>query len=232
MKFSKLLPLTLTFLAALVYSCSAHSLKPDPKVRQHLNLINGYATECMMDRFLRYRDNWQRVDGEHGRNGIDGLYIKQKNHTIHALLVAESKYNRSRLGFTRKGNVRQMSKRWVAAKIATLKRYHEQPLNYNRLLHLVETGNYRARLFHLKPHTDNTLTIRLYDIRSDDNSVQKVPTSRIEIDFSSPKNRFEKDMIDTYNRCRRKSIRKWFPYLDNRAISQMLTHVITRLPHD
>lgn len=41
---------------------------------------------------------WIKIEGEVGRNGIDGLYYQKKNGVIREVLVAESKWNKSRLG--------------------------------------------------------------------------------------------------------------------------------------
>ncbi|MCB4764140.1 MAG: hypothetical protein LGB78_09650 [Sulfurovum sp.] len=60
------------------------------------------------------QSGWVQVEGEIGRNGIDGLYYKKKNGVIKDVLVAESKWNTSRLGRSGKNKaVKQMSKEWV-----------------------------------------------------------------------------------------------------------------------
>ncbi len=80
------------------------------QVQARKNLINGTSAECMMDAFFLYNSNWQKIEGENGTHGIDGLYIKTYHDNITDVLVAESKWNTSRLGSTKKGTIKQMSK--------------------------------------------------------------------------------------------------------------------------
>ncbi len=222
----KLNTILLTFLAIFFLSCSSNSKNLETNSislqKQHINLINGYATECMMDRFFRYGDNWRRLDGEYGRNGFDGLYIKEQNGNISDLLVTESKFNHARLGTTQMGSVKQMSKVWILATLERLKRYQKERVDYDRLIEMVQNGNYRARLFHLKPYLDDTLTIKLYAIRSEDGSVHKELINQIDIDFQEPRNSFERDMIISYNRCRREGLERWFEGLDREEIDRLL----------
>jgi len=53
--------------------------------------------QCMMDEFFMYQQNWQKIEGERGVNGIDGLYIKSDEESITDVLIAKSKYNHTRL---------------------------------------------------------------------------------------------------------------------------------------
>ncbi|NOR56837.1 MAG: hypothetical protein GQ531_11620 [Sulfurovum sp.] len=72
--------------------------KLSPNIIQgRLNILNGYATECVMHKFYS-NTGWTQIEGEVGRNGIDGLYYKKKNVIIGEVLVAESKWNTARLG--------------------------------------------------------------------------------------------------------------------------------------
>jgi hypothetical protein len=197
----KKLFITLFLSILFLYTLFADNKKPSWKK----NHINGYATECMMDRFFRYNDNWQRIEGEHGRNGIDGLYIKQKNNIIKEVLITESKYNHSRLGKIKKGTIRQMSKEWILAKLKILQKYHKNSPFYKQLITHVQNNHYRARLFKLKPLKNGKYKIILYHIKNktDNKSITKHNKTEIIIDFKNPKNSFESDMIDTYNKCQR-----------------------------
>jgi hypothetical protein len=89
------------------------------QVQPKLNHVNGYSAECVMHHFYE-NTGWNRIEGEVGRNGIDGLYYKKKNGVIREVLVAESKWNKSRLGKSGKNKlIKQMSKAGV---LLTLKR--------------------------------------------------------------------------------------------------------------
>ena len=81
------------------------------QIKARKNLINGTSAECMMDSFFLHDNNWQKIEGENGIHGIDGLYIKTSHDNISDVLVAESKWNSSRLASTKKGTIKQMSKR-------------------------------------------------------------------------------------------------------------------------
>jgi hypothetical protein len=86
---------------------------PNAKIQGRLNIINGASAECVMHKFYT-GTGWRRIEGEIGRNGIDGLYYKEKYGNIKEVLVAESKWNKSRLGLSGKGKtVKQMSQEWV-----------------------------------------------------------------------------------------------------------------------
>lgn len=98
---------TIVILLFTVYSFG----KPlsSSKVQGRLNIVNGYSAECVMHKFYT-SSGWTKIEGEVGRNGIDGLYCKKKNGTIHEVLVAESKWNKSRLGKSGKNKLtKQMS---------------------------------------------------------------------------------------------------------------------------
>ena len=81
----------------------------DSKIQGRLNIVNGASSECVMHFFYK-NSGWQKIEGEIGRNGIDGLYFKKKNGVIREVLVAESKFNKSRLGRSGKNKaIKQMS---------------------------------------------------------------------------------------------------------------------------
>jgi len=60
------------------------------KIQGKLNIINGASAECVMNQFYT-NTGWIQIEGEIGRNGIDGLYYKKKHGIIKEVLVAESK---------------------------------------------------------------------------------------------------------------------------------------------
>ncbi len=128
------------------------------------------------------------------------------------MLVAESKWNTSRLGTTKKGTIKQMSKKWILDKLKEAKPYNADVKNYDQISTLVRAGVYRARLFKLKP-IDDILKIILYRIKnkSDDKNVEKTDKSTIMINIKNPENTFHKEMIKAYRECREKAIEKWLP---------------------
>ncbi len=172
------------------------------------NHINGYATECMMDSFFMYGQNWKKIEGESGIHGIDGLYIKYHDSHISDILVAESKYNHSQLGWTKKHTIRQMSKAWVVQKLKEAKPHNPQVKHFDEIIALAKRGIYRARLFRLKPLSKSKFKIILYRIKSKSSQVKKRKIMTKLIDISDPKNGFEKAMAMHYNRCQSEGITK------------------------
>ncbi len=84
-----------------------------------------------------YQQNWQKIEGERGANGIDGLYIKSDGDAITEVLIAESKYNRSRLGFIKKGTIKQMSKSWILQNLKLSKPQNPNIINFDQIISLV-----------------------------------------------------------------------------------------------
>jgi hypothetical protein len=193
--------ISLFLIFLFIYALLADNKKPSWKT----NHINGYATECMMDKFFLYNDNWQKIEGEYGRNGIDGLYIKQKNNIIKEVLITESKYNRSHLGYIKKGTIKQMSKEWILAKLKILQKYHKNSPYYKQLITHVKNNHYRARLFKLKPVGSQRFKIILYRIKNKDDacSLKKIKISELTIDFEAPKESFEQEMVKAFRQCHR-----------------------------
>ena len=198
----------------LLTSCSSQLTKRQIQARK--NLIHAASAECMMDLFFMYGNNWQKIEGESGIHGIDGLYIKTHHDTISDVLVAESKWNSSRLGSTKKGTIKQMSKRWILDKLKEAAPYNKDIKNFHQISNLVKHDMYRARLFKLKPLDADRLKIILYRIKnkSDDKSIEKVDKSTLILDIKHPKNSFHKKMIEAFYRCKEKASEKWLPDFD------------------
>lgn len=80
---------------------------------------------------------WEQIEGEVGRNGIDGLYLKRKQGVIREVLVAESKWNKSRLGRSGENKlVKQMSQEWVLGTMERLQKYKPLP-EYEQVQQLI-----------------------------------------------------------------------------------------------
>ena len=195
----------------------------DSKIQGRLNIVNGYSTECVMHKFYT-NSGWTQIEGEVGRNGIDGLYYKKKNGVIREVLVAESKWNKSRLGRSGKNKlVQQMSGEWVLKTLNRLQRYNSLP-EYITIKKLILHNQYRARLFKMFPVGKDKVQIKIYKIQ---NKGMKTFDTHIEsvlkpIVLDTPKNNFERGIIESYDRCRTESLRKYFPMLDADEIKMLL----------
>ena len=195
----------------------------DNQIQARLNIVNGYSTECVMHRFYT-NSGWIQIEGEIGRNGIDGLYYKKKNGVIRELLVAESKWNKSRLGRSGKNKlVKQMSQEWVLRTIQRLQKYKPLP-EYNSIQKLVQNGQYRARLFRMVPVGENQIQIHIYKIK---NKGAKLFDTFIEntlkpITLGAPRNSFERGVLDAYDRCRVEALERYFPMLSEEQIELLL----------
>ncbi len=188
-----------------------------------LNIINGASAECVMHRFYT-NSGWIQIEGEVGRNGIDGLYFKKRNNVIGEVLVTESKWNTSRLELSGKGKtIKQMSHEWV---IRTLKRLHKyKPMpEYASILKLVKNGQYRARLFRLKPIGDESIQISIYKIKNKGlKTFEKIKERQLKpININHPENSFEKGIVKAYNDCRREYLYQYFRAVNENQMSVLL----------
>ena len=211
-------------LLSIILFISFLSGKPtDAQIQGRLNIVNGYAAECVMHRFYADSD-WTQIEGEVGRNGIDGLYYKKKNGTIHEVLVSESKWNKSRLGKSGKNKlIKQMSKEWVLRTLKRLQKYQPLP-EYETIKKLALSDHYRARLFRMFPRGTDTIQIQIYKIKNKgDKHFDLIIDSKLPvITMGKPKNHFEATILNSYNRCRTEALQKYFPTLkDNEVFSLM-----------
>ena len=208
----------------LILSISqAREIPRDSLIQGRLNIINGASTECVMHNFYT-QSGWTPIKGEIGRNGIDGLYYKKKNGTIKEVLVAESKWNTSRLGRSGKNKaVKQMSQEWVLRTMNKL--IKKMPSHtYNTLKRFIENNQYRARLFRLKPKTDNTIQISIYKIKNKGmKAFDEIKDTQLPpIDINAPKGNFEKRMVMAYNICRDKYLHRYLGVLTDSEIMLLL----------
>ncbi len=193
------------------------------QIQPKLNHVNGYSAECVMHKF--YTDTgWIQIEGEVGRNGIDGLYYKKKNGVIREVLVAESKWNKSRLGKSGKNKlIKQMSKDWVLRTLKRLQKYRPSP-EYATIKKLVQYDQYRARLFRMFPRGKDKVQIHIFKIKnkgSNDYDL-KIEQKLDAITMNKPKNSFQAKILNTYNQCRTQALHKYFPMLSNRDITYLL----------
>ena len=202
----------------------ARDIPSDSKIQGRLNIVNGASAECVMHQFYT-KSGWVQVEGEIGRNGIDGLYYKKKNGVIKDVLVAESKWNTSRLGKSGKNKaVKQMSQEWVLRTMDKLIR--KMPSDtYLTLKRFIENDQYRARLFRLKPKSNNTIQISIYKIKNkglkafDEIKERELPP----IVITAPKNSFEKRIVEAYNSCREFQLHKYLSVLNDKEVAYLLS---------
>ncbi len=195
----------------------------DAQIQGRLNIVNGYAAECVMHKFYS-NSAWTQIEGEVGRNGIDGLYYKKKNGTIREVLVAESKWNKSRLGKSGKHKlIKQMSKEWVLRTLQRLEKYRPVP-EYGTIKKMVINDQYRARLFRMFPRGKDKVQIQVYRIKNkgDRHFDLKINTKIPAISMEQPKNRFERGILNAYNQCRAEALHKYFPELKRNEIFLLL----------
>ncbi len=207
----------------LLTSLTARDIPTNSKIQGRLNIINGASAECVMHQFYT-NSGWIQVEGEIGRNGIDGLYYKKKNHTIKEVLVAESKWNTSRLGFSGKNKtVKQMSQEWVLRTMDNL--INKNPsMPYSTLKKFIVSDQYRARIFRLKPLRNNQIQITIYKIKNKGlKAFDKIKDTQLKpIDINSPNNSFERQIVEAYNECRNKYLHKYLDVLTDKEINELL----------
>ena len=200
-----------------------NAMIPHYAIQPRLNIINGASAECVMHRFYT-NSGWTQIEGEVGRNGIDGLYYKKRNGAIKEVLVAESKWNKSRLGRSGKHKlIKQMSKEWVLHTLERLQKYRPMP-EYGTIKKLVENDQYRARLFRMFPRSGNRIQIQIYKIKnksSNDYDI-KIEQKLEPITMGKPKNSFQAMLLNAYNGCRRQGLRKYLPMLRELDIQRLM----------
>lgn len=195
----------------------------DSKIQGRLNIVNGYSAECVMHKFYT-NTGWTQIEGEVGRNGIDGLYFKKKKGVIREVLVAESKWNKSRLGRSGKNKlVKQMSQEWVLRTLNKLQKHKPLP-EYESIKKLVQNDQYRARLFKMFPVGKDKIQIHIYRIKNKGlKSFDTFIESKLHpITITEPANSFEQNVLESYNMCRAESLRKYFPMLSDVDIKLLL----------
>lgn len=201
----------------------AGDISENDKIQGRLNIINGASAECVMHKFYT-QSGWIQIEGEVGRNGIDGLYYKKKNGIIKDVLVSESKWNTSRLGTSGKNkSVKQMSQEWVIRTMDKL--LHKMDTKtYRTIRKFISHNQYRARLFRLKPKANNTIQISIYKIKNKGlEAFDEIKDLQLRpIDINAPKGNFEKHMVKAYNDCRNQYLHKYLSVLTNKEISQLL----------
>jgi hypothetical protein len=170
-----------------------------------VNIKVGTINENIMNKYFQ-STGWTKIEGEVGRNGIDGLFIKKKNGVIVDVMVVESKYNKSVLQYTNNGQ--QMTKQWVTKKIDDLISKYPNSQDYKTIKEFVDKDVYRALLWNIKVN-DDKLIISLKKVHDKSG---KVVTSDLrghekmkinfegnqEISIKNPNNDFHKKIVEWY----------------------------------
>lgn len=213
----------LLFLFLLTSISFTREFPSDSKIQGRLNIVNGASTECVMHQFYT-QSGWTRIEGQIGRNGIDGLYYKRNNGQIKEVLVAESKWNKSRLGLSGQGKtVKQMSQEWILKTLDKLVKKMDTD-TYRTIRSFISHDQYRARLFRMKPVGDNSIQITIFSIKNKGFKSFKeiVDTQLPPIDIHKPKNSFEVRIVNAYNTCRKENIHKYLEFLSDKEIDHLL----------
>lgn len=217
-----LFSILLISLLSSLYGKSVDALT-DSKIQGRLNIVNGASSECVMHTFYA-KSGWKKIEGEVGRNGIDGLYYKKKHGSIREVLVAESKWNRSKLGKSGKRKlVKQMSQEWILRTLNRLQYYKPLP-EYTTIVTLVKNGHYRARLFKMTPVGKDKVAVSIYKIQNKgfktfDTFLERRLRPMI---MGKPKNSFERDLLQAYDSCRKSYLKRYFPMLNEYDVSILL----------
>lgn len=212
----------LVSLVSFVFSKNPNLLT-DAQIQGKLNIVNGYSAECVMHKFYT-NSGWTQIEGEIGRNGIDGLYFKKKSNIIKEVLVAESKWNSSKLSRSGKNKVvKQMSQEWVLRTLQKLQQY-KLLSEYDSIKKLVQHNQYRARLFKISPVGKKQMEIHTYKIKNKGmKSFDIFKESTLKpITLGLPRNRFERDILESYNGCREEALERYFPMLNKESIKTLL----------
>lgn len=170
-----------------------------------INIKVGTINENIMNKYFQ-STGWRKIEGEVGRNGIDGLFIKKKSGVIVDILVVESKYNKSGLQHTQHGQ--QMTKQWVSKKIDDLIMQYPNNNDYVNIKKYVDNDIYRAMLWNMKT-TDESLLISLKHIHDKSGKINKtnvVGNAKMKINFNGnqeinikkPANDFHKKISSWY----------------------------------
>lgn len=176
--------------------------QPDMNLTQ-VNQAAGNISEHVMNRHFE-STGWQRIEGQVGRSGIDGLFVKRNGEgVVREVLVVESKYNTGTLQATNHGQ--QMSRDWVQRKLQQLRERQPDDATYRRIEELINGGYYRARLWTMRVDTGQ-LRIDLQRVRSTSDKVDDFiddPGARVlappeVIRISAPKNSFEDTIVAVY----------------------------------
>jgi hypothetical protein len=170
------------------------------------NQAAGDVSEHLMDEFF-VGSGWTKVNGQVGRQGIDGLYLRIDRGVVKNVLVGESKYNGSLLKDTNHG--RQMSPNWLTQKLKELQAADPANQIYPQVARYIDEGSYRALLWNFKVK-DKSIVYETSKVEGKGGSsilspaspadlgARSTPAVTSEIIVDQPKNSFERRMVARY----------------------------------
>lgn len=213
----RIISLFIVFIFLLNADVVPYDLTAD-KVDARLKKVNGDTAEYVMNKLLK-KNGWKNIEGEVGKRGIDGLFVKyDADGNVKQVMVAEAKYGSSNLGTNKYGtdvkNVRQMSKKGLLHQIDNLIKEYPNNKEYRQIRKHIQSGNYRARLFQLK-NLGNTLSFEMKKILPNGDigiKIEKLSRSEkykvngLKIDFNNPKTKFEKSILNAYRHGQYKAL--------------------------
>lgn len=179
-----------------------------------LNHMKGEIAERMMDAYLG--QNWKKIEGEIGRNGIDGLYFKEdKDKGVVSVLICESKYGTSKLGDTQNG--KQMSKEWILDRLDKLIKQYPDDKRYPQIREIVSRDMHKSRIFHMDVKNGN-LSIEIKKIVSEGKEatitelqgaenykINKIPP----IAINNPEGKYQTNLVNTLNEITKDVIQEY-----------------------
>jgi hypothetical protein len=168
--------------------------------------VVGALNESLMIRYFEH-SGWTRVEGQVGRTGFDGLFVKLEDGVIKDVLIVESKYNTSSLQSTNFGI--QMSEDWIRRKMVELKERFPSEVIYQKIDPFIEANAYRAVLWNLKVEED-ALNIGLSKLKGKGGAVDIAVAVGTDVEslsapfansvkFNAPRNKFEEQVVRWYN---------------------------------
>lgn len=174
-----------------------------PTNKQQLDKDVGSISEDVMHASYK-NSGWSRLPSEINGRGIDGLYVKtNKDGVVVDVLIAETKYRSSPLGYTKDG--KQMSHEWVLSRASQLKEKYPDNQSYRTIEKHVKEKNYRAQLFNIDVH-ENKMSINVTNIHSKgvdasrvsvsggSHTLQTYQNNRI-IDISNPSSPYHQSLV-------------------------------------
>ncbi len=116
-----------------------------------------------------------------------------------------------------------MSQEWVLRTLSRLQKYNPIP-EYGSIEKLVRNDMYRARLFRMLPIGEDKIQITMYKVKNKGmKSFDTIIETKLKpITMNKPQNNFEKDVLESYNRCRRKAIHKYLPRVEKKKIEKLM----------
>ena len=116
-----------------------------------------------------------------------------------------------------------MSQKWILRTLSKLQQYKPLP-EYKTIKQLIEHNQYRARLFKMFPVDQNKIQIHIYKIKNKgmNNFDTFIESTLHPITIGAPRNKFERIILESYDRCRIKALKRYFPMLSEENIKSLM----------